>query len=640
MAKSITKKENTCNEKKGIKKVLSKKGKVSKLNTEKEQVKSIAKTIEKKIKKKEKNDLPVKKEFLNNFSSSDNSKETSKISSKISSKSLPKNLDFKKEKKEDKLSENNTSSSGSSSSEDSSSDSNSKDLLKAKKLAKKIPEKPSISNVSNSCDDSSSSSSDSDNSSSCSSDSTESSVSGSKTSDSSSILDNSETSGGSYTSGDSNYSNSYSFNKSCLENFQKSFISKNPDVNSSRKAKQKVDSKLISEIKKKESKTKDFTAEKVTGNFTKNENHGKLDDNENSNNSEKLDNEKLAVSEKLNDNKKTYSNKKTINEKKKNNMNSSDKTHLGTSSLDSNKNLSNTQTSSNTADSHTVSGSSSDSVSNNSSNSSDSDSDSTSDSTPVETDKKDIKKNKTNTGENAEGSTVVFVGGLSWNIDDNQLAKEFENVGTVIASRVISNKNSGKSKGCKSRFGYVEFSKPEEAQAALAYSGKEIDGRVINVDISTKRSTIFKDNISQRANKYGDVQSPKSDTLFIGNLSFKANEESIRAVFSKIGKIVDIRLPVNRETGRSKGFGYIQFSTVKEAEKAIEMNGHFICGRPIRLDFSTSKDNNVAHKTFDNSSGAYERKNKTFQKFSNSKGKVSSTNRSGFNEFSGKKTKF
>ncbi|KAG4303258.1 hypothetical protein PCK1_000596, partial [Pneumocystis canis] len=102
----------------------------------------------------------------------------------------------------------------------------------------------------------------------------------------------------------------------------------------------------------------------------------------------------------------------------------------------------------------------------------------------TEIDKKEIKKSKTNTGENAEGSTTIFVGGLSWNVDDDWLAREFENIGTVVSSRVINNKKSGKSKG----FGYVEFSKPEEAQAALAYSGKEIDGRAINVDISTGRS--------------------------------------------------------------------------------------------------------------------------------------------------------
>ncbi|QSL65721.1 hypothetical protein MERGE_003035 [Pneumocystis wakefieldiae] len=255
---------------------------------------------------------------------------------------------------------------------------------------------------------------------------------------------------------------------------------------------------------------------------------------------------------------------------------------------------------------------------------------------PIEMDKKGTKKNKTNTGQNAEGSKTIFVGGLSWNVDDNWLAKEFESVGTVISSRVITNKNSGKSKG----FGYVEFSTSDEAQAALAYSGKEIDGRVINVDISTGLSIILKNNASTRANKYGDIRSPKSDTLFIGNLSFKANEEAVRTAFSKIGGIVEIRLPTNHKTGQSKGFGYIQFSSIEDAEKAIEMNGCFISGRPIRLDFSTKKDNNITHTTFNNSSSNYKKKDHKAPQRINFGGKTNSTNRSGFNEFSGKKTKF
>ncbi|EMR09068.1 hypothetical protein PNEG_02838 [Pneumocystis murina B123] len=255
---------------------------------------------------------------------------------------------------------------------------------------------------------------------------------------------------------------------------------------------------------------------------------------------------------------------------------------------------------------------------------------------PIEIDKKETKKNKTNTGQDAEGSKTIFVGGLSWNVDDNWLAKEFESVGTVLSSRVITNKNSGKSKG----FGYVEFSTPEEAQAALTYSGKEIDGRVINVDISTGLSANLKNNASTRANKYGDIRSPKSDTLFIGNLSFKANEEAVRTAFSRIGGIVEIRLPTNRKTGQLKGFGYIQFSSIEDAEKAIEMNGHFISGRPIRLDFSTKKNNNTAHATFNNSLNNYKKKDHKAPQRANFGGKTNSTNRSGFNEFSGKKTKF
>ena len=79
-------------------------------------------------------------------------------------------------------------------------------------------------------------------------------------------------------------------------------------------------------------------------------------------------------------------------------------------------------------------------------------------------------------------------------------------------------------------------------------NGKEIDGRAINVDKSTgKKST---GNDRGFANK---PASNPSETLFIGNLSFDVDEDSVRDAFSAHGEIVSVRIPTDRETGRVKG---------------------------------------------------------------------------------------
>src|SRR5262245_33432008 len=67
---------------------------------------------------------------------------------------------------------------------------------------------------------------------------------------------------------------------------------------------------------------------------------------------------------------------------------------------------------------------------------------------------------------------TVFVGQLSWNVDNDWLKSEFEDAGTVVSARVVTERDSGRSKG----FGYVEFEAAAGAQAALEYTGKEIDG--------------------------------------------------------------------------------------------------------------------------------------------------------------------
>merc|ERR1712093_743497 len=136
---------------------------------------------------------------------------------------------------------------------------------------------------------------------------------------------------------------------------------------------------------------------------------------------------------------------------------------------------------------------------------------------------------KTKTEETAEdtGSKNLFVGNLSWNVDDDWLLREFEEFGEISGARVISDKATGRSKG----FGYVEFT--SSASAALkAKKGSMIDGREANVDFSTPRSDAPpRDRAQSRAQAYGDSQNPPSDTLFLGNLSFDADENTVGEAF-------------------------------------------------------------------------------------------------------------
>lgn len=76
-------------------------------------------------------------------------------------------------------------------------------------------------------------------------------------------------------------------------------------------------------------------------------------------------------------------------------------------------------------------------------------------------------------------SVKLFVGNLAWQTNDDSLRAMFETAGTVVSSRVIMDKMSGKSRG----FGFVEMSSAEEAQAAIAKcDGQDLDGRPIRVN--------------------------------------------------------------------------------------------------------------------------------------------------------------
>ena len=73
----------------------------------------------------------------------------------------------------------------------------------------------------------------------------------------------------------------------------------------------------------------------------------------------------------------------------------------------------------------------------------------------------------------------LFVGSLPWSVNDEQLAQIFGEAGTVESARVITERDTGRSKG----FGFVEMATEEEAKKAIdTLNGKEIEGRAITVN--------------------------------------------------------------------------------------------------------------------------------------------------------------
>ena len=62
--------------------------------------------------------------------------------------------------------------------------------------------------------------------------------------------------------------------------------------------------------------------------------------------------------------------------------------------------------------------------------------------------------------------------------------------------------------------------------------------------------------------------------LYVGSISFNATEESLQDLFSSIGEVESVKIITDRDTGRSKGFGFIEMSSEEDAKKAIEqLNG-------------------------------------------------------------------
>ena len=73
--------------------------------------------------------------------------------------------------------------------------------------------------------------------------------------------------------------------------------------------------------------------------------------------------------------------------------------------------------------------------------------------------------------------------------------------------------------------------------------------------------------------------------LFVGGLSWDTSDDSLKVAFEKFGDITEAKVITDRDTGRSRGFGFVSFANDDSASKAVqEMNGAELDGRNIRVD--------------------------------------------------------
>ncbi len=73
--------------------------------------------------------------------------------------------------------------------------------------------------------------------------------------------------------------------------------------------------------------------------------------------------------------------------------------------------------------------------------------------------------------------------------------------------------------------------------------------------------------------------------LYVGNLSYSTNDEGLREHFSQAGAVMSAVVISDRETGRSKGFGFVEYEADADADKAIEMfDGQDLDGRNLKVN--------------------------------------------------------
>jgi RNA recognition motif-containing protein len=83
----------------------------------------------------------------------------------------------------------------------------------------------------------------------------------------------------------------------------------------------------------------------------------------------------------------------------------------------------------------------------------------------------------------------------------------------------------------------------------------------------------------------------ETNKLFVGGISWNLSWQDLKDAFKEYGEVVHAKIIMDRETGKSRGFGFVEFETVDEAVAAKEaMDGAELDGRSIKVDFAQDKE--------------------------------------------------
>jgi RNA recognition motif-containing protein len=92
--------------------------------------------------------------------------------------------------------------------------------------------------------------------------------------------------------------------------------------------------------------------------------------------------------------------------------------------------------------------------------------------------------------------------------------------------------------------------------------------------------------------------------LYVGNLSYSSTEEDLRDLFAQAGTVTSVALIKDRDSGRSKGFAFVEMSNQAEAQKAIEMfNGRSLSDRELRVSIAKPQEDRGGYGSRDRGSG-------------------------------------
>ncbi|XP_020227285.1 33 kDa ribonucleoprotein, chloroplastic [Cajanus cajan] len=181
----------------------------------------------------------------------------------------------------------------------------------------------------------------------------------------------------------------------------------------------------------------------------------------------------------------------------------------------------------------------------------------------------------------------LYVGNLPYSITNSQLAELFGEAGTVASVEIVYDRVTDRSRG----FAFVTMGSVEDAKEAIRmFDGAQVGGRTVKVNFPEvpKGGERLVMGPKIRNNYRGFIDSPHK--IYAGNLGWGLTSQGLREAFAEQPGVLSAKVIYERDSGRSRGFGFVSFETAESASAALDvMNGVEVQGRPLRLNLAEAR---------------------------------------------------
>ncbi|KAF8084004.1 hypothetical protein N665_0739s0003 [Sinapis alba] len=186
------------------------------------------------------------------------------------------------------------------------------------------------------------------------------------------------------------------------------------------------------------------------------------------------------------------------------------------------------------------------------------------------------------------GSNTLFVANLPFQVERSDVEEFFKEAGQVVDVRFAMSKDDGSFRG----FGHVEFASAAEAQKALEFHGRPLLGRELRLDVAQERGErpAYTPQSGSGNFRSGGGGAEVFVKGFDSSLPVNDIKSALSQHFAPCGEITRVSVPIDRETGGSRGIAYLEFK--EGTEKAFELNGSDMGGWNLVVDEPRPKENN------------------------------------------------